>query len=166
MKVSTELAATDMIDILGPIKQAWNNFQRDDCYLGVWHELKDKVPTQFQLSLANRLKIGLEDCTLAANILDHRFAGSNLSPVEFTSCKDYLKSLEPTICFDLTQYLAKEAPYTADLFDESYQDVNPVAWWKAGKKLLFGERLSSLAISLTSATGSPLTSNDNFQPSV
>ena len=83
--IQLERAATYIIDILTPIKKAIDNFQHQDYYLGecleICNEQRDQVLTQSQHVLAKRSKMRLLDCTLAANVLDYRFAGSNLMPV-------------------------------------------------------------------------------------
>ena len=94
------------------------------------------------------------DCMLAANVLDHRFAGKALMPVELTRAKDYIKGLDSSVASALTLFLAKEPPYTADLFGEEYMETTPIAWWKAGIRLGFSSDLSAIAISLVCAVGS------------
>ena len=67
----------------------------------IWNDMRGQFPTQFQSHLTKRADLAVQDCMLAANVLDHRFGGKNLMPIELTRAKAFIKK-------ELTQYLAKE----------------------------------------------------------
>ena len=150
-------AATDMVEVLKPIKNAINNFQREDCNLAecfeIWNDMRGQFPTQFQSHLTKRADLAVQDCMLAANVLDHGFGGKNLMPIELTRAKAFIKGLDASVTAELTQYLAKEPPYCEDLFDETQQDVRPAAWWKCGQRLGFDSKLIAVSLPLVTATG-------------
>ena len=60
-----------------------------------------------------------------ANLLDHRFTGRKLDTTEVTAAMNYLRELDPTSMPRVTNFLAKEPPYTEYLFETSYTEVKP-----------------------------------------
>ena len=155
--IQLEFAASDIKDKLTPINAAINKSQRDDCYLSerfeIWHELREAFPAEFQQFLCKRIEMAFDDCMMAANLLDHRFCGRNMMPVELTKAKNFIKAIELGLTPELTLYMAKESPYVPDLFDENHQDVRPAAWWKSGARIGFADKLVTIALSLVTAVG-------------
>ena len=97
---------------------------------------------------------------LAAYLIDHRFCGKSLSPLETAETNAYIESLGDDLVTEIVKFIAKEPPYSASLFEGSYLKVDSTSWWKSGKRLGFSESHIKMAVSLcsvvASSSGSPL----------
>ena len=89
---------------------------------------------------------------LAAYLIDHRFCGKSLSPLETAEVNAYIESLDDDLIPKTVKFIAKEPPYSASLFEGSYLKVDPILWWKSGKRLGFSESLIKVAVSAVASS--------------
>ena len=108
-----------------------------------------KCTSQFQEVVSKRSKQALSDVVLAANLLDSRYYGEKLNPVETKQAIDYVKTAKPDCLPSLMKYVAKEPPYS--LLGEAFLASTPTSWWAAGTKLGFCPILAEIALSIVSA---------------
>ena len=87
-------------------------------------------------------------------LIDHRFYGKSLSPFETAEANAYIESLGDDLIPETVKFVVKKPPYSALLFEGSYLKVDPISWWKSGKRLGFSESLIKVAVSLCSAVAS------------
>ena len=131
-QISLKRSASDILNFLRQLGDALDKLQSDKCTIAVcvniWHELSENTPDEFMLKLSKRRKMALPDVFYAANLLDHRFRGAKLSPVEVAAGMSYISSVNEACLPQVTKYLGYEQPYCRYLFAESYQAVSPTAW--------------------------------------
>ena len=101
-----------------------------------------------------RQKMAVTPVTLAANLQDHRYCGSNMSPIEVQEALAYIASVDDTCLADVTKFMARHTPYNEKLFEGSFADVSSPTWWKSGGKLGFDPNLITCAISIVSSVSS------------
>ena len=82
------------------------------------------------------------------------FCGKSLPPLETAEANAYIESLGDDLIPETVKFIAKEPPNSASLFEASYLKVDPISWWKSGKRLGFSESLIKVAVSLCSAVAS------------
>ena len=101
-----------------------------------------------------RQKMAVTPVMLAANLLDHRYCGSNMSPIEVQEALAYIASVDDTCLAGVTKFMARHTPYNEKLFEGSFADVSSSTWWKSGGKLGFDPNLITCAISIVSSVSS------------
>ena len=110
---------------------------------------------QYADCVSKRSEMPLTGITFAANLLDHRFHGNDMNPVETASAVDYIKTFGGTeLMEDLVKYMGKVQPYNDSLFGDDYKNVSPDAWWKGGIKFGFSAKLVQIACSIVTAVAS------------
>ena len=151
--IGLKRVASELLEILKPIAIALDKLQRDTAVLGdvceSWDNLCTAAPSQFQEVVSKRSKQALSDVVLAANLLDSRYYGEKLNPVETKQAIDYVKTAKPDCLPSLMKYVAKEPPYS--LLGEEFLASTPTSWWAAGTKLGFCPILAEIALSIVSA---------------
>ena len=163
-EIQLKRSANDAIDFLKPIGASLDKLQRNDCCLGeayeIWQSIGLNTPEEYVEILEKRRKMAVTPVMLAANLLDHRYCGSNMSPIEVQEALAYIASVDDTCLADVTKFMARHTPYNEKLFEGSFADVSSSTWWKSGGKLGFDPNLISCAISIVSSVSS---SGGNFQ---
>ena len=151
--IGLKRVASELLEILKPIAIALNKLQRDTAVLGDGCEIRDNLctasPSQFQEVVSKRSNQALSDVVLATNLLDSRYYGEKLNPVETKHAIDYVKTAKPDCLPSLMKYVAKEPPYS--LLGEEFLASTPTSWWAAGTKLGFCPILAEIALSIVSA---------------
>ena len=112
------------------------------------------APQDFVEFVAKRRKMAMSDVMLAANLLDHRYKGQQMDALEVATARRYILAINDECAPDLAKYMAKELPYTSDLFEGANQGVNPGTWWRSGKQLGFSDSMVSTAEGIVSGIGS------------
>ena len=51
-------------------------------------------------------------------------------------------------------YMAKEAPFSSNLFGKDYENISATSWWKTGRRLGFPGDLVNVALPLVAAASS------------
>ena len=77
-----------------------------------------------------------------------------MSPLETAEANAYIESPGDDLIPETVKFIAKELPKSASMFGGSYFKVDPISWWKSGKRLGFSESLIKVAVSLCSAVAS------------
>ena len=94
---------------------------------------------------------------LAANLLDHRYGGGNLSPLEVGEAMSYIGEIDKSYLPHVSTFIARHELFKESLFDETYKKLSPATWWKSGLKFGFEENFadfsSALVESITSSAG-------------
>ena len=85
---------------------------------------------------------------LAANLLDHRFLGKQLSAEKIADATHYICESSPDSAHAMTMFIAEQSPYNQTALSS---DVEPSVWWAAGKRLGFDASLVNVALSLVTA---------------
>ena len=157
-EIQLKRSANDAIDFLKPIGASLDKLQRNDCCLGeayeIWQSIGLNTPEEYVEILEKRRKMAVTPVMLAANLLDHRYCGSNMSPIEVQEALAYIASVDDTCLADVTKFMARHTPYNEKLFEGSFADVSSSTWWKSGGKLGFDPNLISCAISIVSSVSS------------
>lgn len=160
-------AATDLVSYFDPVAFALNCAQRKGTSLGeivdIWLELVECFPTNNKIMKAKvveRSKQAL-GCPffLAANLLDHRRRGQKLNPDQVGKARNFINAEGPASASAMSAYLAKEHPFTPDLFEQA---VSPTAWWRAGAMSGFPAELSQLGERLAACEASSATLERHF----
>ena len=120
----------------------------------IWQSIGLNTPEEYVEILEKRRKMAVTPVMLAANLLDHRYCGSNMSPIEVQEALAYIASVDDTCLADVTKFMARHTPYNEKLFEGSFADVSSSTWWKSGGKLGFDPNLISCAISIVSSVSS------------
>ena len=109
-----------------------------------------------QTSISNkRVQQAILPVVLAANLLDHKYAGEDQNPDETRQAIDYIRETAgENIMPELTNYMAKVPPYNEYLFAEGYKKVESEAWWRSGLRLGFSKELVDYASTLANAISS------------
>ena len=94
--------------------------------LEIWFELRSKCPDEYQPFVAKRAE--LLPIFYAANLLDHRYQGSKMNSVEIRLGVEYANLCIKDVAPDVSNYVAKLAPYSEFLFGENYSELSPAAW--------------------------------------
>ena len=156
--VPLKRAVTNLLEIFKPIGIALDKLQSDTCTVGsvfqIWNEVCVGSPAEYAEKVAKRAKAALSPEILAANLLDHRYGGKDFNKVETASAIEYLNEIDNGIMRDVTNYMAKEPPYSENLFGESYSGVKPSVWWKTGRRIGFSDKLCEIAESLVGGIAS------------
>ena len=113
------------------------------------HEVDMQVLRYLIASNTPFLQVFLSDVVPAANLLDSRYYGEKLNPVETKQAIDYVKTAKPDCLPSLMKYVAKEPPYS--LSGEEFLASTPTSWWAAGTKLGFCPILAEIALSIVSS---------------
>ena len=157
-EIQLKRSANDAIDFLKPIGTSLDKLQRNDCCLGeayeIWQSIGLNTPEEYVEILEKRRKLAVTPVMLAANLLDHRYSGSNMSPIEVQEALAYIASVDDTCLADVTKFMARHTPYNEKLFEGSFADVSSSTWWKSGEKLGFDPNLITCAISIVSSVSS------------
>ena len=94
----------------------------------------------------------LQPVLYAANLLDHRYYGSNVDHAEVCKPMGYIYEYKNDVTPEVSKYLAKMARYSPSfLFADNYNNVSARAWWIAGDKMRFDKELVLLASTLLGA---------------
>ena len=83
-------------------------------------------------------------------MLDHRYCGRLLTPIETGEAMSYLEKLEPEILGDVSNFMARHPPFLQQYFEGGYLKVNPTVWWKTGRQLGFPPKMIEIAETLLS----------------
>ena len=73
-------------------------------------------------------KMASSGVQLAAYLIDYRFCGKSLSPLETAETNAYIESLSDDLIPETVKFLAKEPPFSVSLFEGSYFKVDPISW--------------------------------------
>jgi hypothetical protein len=157
-EIQLKRSASDMLRFLQPVGQAVDKFQRDSCTIGecyeIWHSLASEIPDEYVEHLQKRRKMGISPVMLAANLLDPRFAGAHMDPIEVGEAISYLKDINEASLGEVTKYMARHPPYSTNLFSDAIAEVHPGAWWKSGIQLGFNKAVADIVHPLVSGVGS------------
>ena len=134
-------AVENALNFLKPIGVLLDKLQDDTTKLAdtfdLWKAVLEDVPVEYSLLIAKRVEMALTSVVYAVNLLDHRYNGKTLSPLETATAVEYLKEkFGEAILPELAKYMGQVAPYSSYLFLDSYKAVNPCAWWRSGKNLV------------------------------
>ena len=149
-------AAVDLLVVFDAISQALNTLQSDSAniadalqeWLKLIQQLKQLNNNDvINLAMARCNTVTSNPCFLAANLLDPRYEGHQLTPAQIKQAINYITSMKLATTTHLTLLLAKAEPYNMDLGS----DVSPVVYWRAGKRLGFSQDLIDVATILLSA---------------
>ena len=77
-----------------------------------------------------------------------------MDATEVATAMAYLREIDASCMAEVTNYLAKEPPYSTYLFTDDYSKVKPVVWWKTGRRLGFSDKLCDIAESIVGAIAS------------
>ena len=157
--ISLKRAVEDILEFLKNIGVMLDTLQSDQCTLSatftLWKNVLSSAPIQYADCVSKRSEMPLTGITFAANLLDHRFHGNDMNPVETASAVDYIKNFGGTeLMEDLVKYMGKVQPYNDSLFGDDYKNVSPDAWWKGGIKFGFSAKLVQIACSIVTAVAS------------
>ena len=159
-------ACSDLLQVFDPVDHALDAMQKSNCTLSesveIWLKLRQKVP-KFAggYNLVHERSLQALECPffLLANVLDHRYAGKNLSPEEVSKAREFASSLGPEVGTALTLYLARTSPFAEALFADT---GDPNSWWRAGQVSGFPEPLVSVALRLCACLASSANLERNF----
>jgi hypothetical protein len=120
----------------------------------IWSTVIGANTDRCAVLVSSRATMGLTPTVLAANLLDHRFCGANLCPLDVAKAIDYIAGLHEDALCQVTNFMARSPPYAESLFGEGYKAVNPFSWWKAGIRRGFPEGFAKVAQGLVSGVSS------------
>jgi len=135
-----------------PIAVAIDKSQKDCTTIGdaihIWLTLQEDFPKEAvkgMVFLKQRLsKVSAEACFLGAYVLHPKYMGKGLSPQQLQSALTFLEK-RGCIKADVLKFLEKQQPFT----EETFIDVSPNLFWKAGTRFGFPAALCTIALSLT-----------------
>ena len=115
-EISLKRAVEDALNFLKPIGVLLDKLQDDTTKLAdtfdLWKAVLEDVPVEYSLLIAKRVEMALTSVVYAANLLDHRYNGKTLSPLETATAVEYLKEMfGEAILPELTKYMGQVAPY-------------------------------------------------------
>ena len=114
----------------------------------------EKCPGSHKEFVVRRMNMAISPAVMAANVLDHRYQGSKLTSIEMTAAIDYIKNYSPGAFPQVMIYMAKEAPFSSNLFGKDYENISATSWWKTGRRLGFPDDLVNVALPLVAAASS------------
>lgn len=140
--VNLTVNCTDYLEILKPIANALDKMQRDSTKLAesvdIWNNLKQELES-CSCTINNQAKVkkhfearqdmALSTAHFAANLLDHRYCGRNLSEKQKQGAFHFLQSVDKEILPLAMKFLAKKAPFPSYMFESQFLDVDPTIWW-------------------------------------
>ena len=109
--------------------------------------------------LEKRRKMAIYLVVLAASLLDHRYSGLHLSPIEVQEAMQYTGEINNEFLPqpEVSTLIARHEPFKEDLFSDAYKNLSPATWWNSGVKLGFNSDFavfsSALIESFTSSAG-------------
>ena len=148
----------DMLEVLDPVASALDSMQKDSTTVSdsvvIWKHLLEKCPGSHKEFVVTRMNMAISPAVMAANVLDHRYQGSKLTSIEMTAAFDYIKNYSPGAFPQVMIYMAKEAPFSSNLFGKDYENISATSWWKTGRRLGFPDDLVNVALPLVAAASS------------
>ena len=97
-EIQLKRSASDALAFLKPLGDALDRFQSDCCTIGeayeIWRKIAQQTPDQFAIHLEKRRKMAINPVVLAANLLDHRYTGNELSPLEVQEAMEYIGEMD------------------------------------------------------------------------
>ena len=83
--VQLKRCVTDLLGMFKPIVVSLDNLQKIYCTLGnvfeIWHYLRQTTRDEYMFFVTERAKKALTPEVLAANLLDHRYAGIHFDSI-------------------------------------------------------------------------------------
>ena len=147
-QIQIKRSAQDLLNILKPVGIAVDKLQSDGVYPGdvveIWFQLRKMCPKIATSS-------SLQPVFYAANLLDHRYNGSNLDHAEVCKALEYINECKNDVAPEVSNYLVKMAPCSPFVFADNYNNASPHAWWIAGEKMVLDKELVLMASSLVGA---------------
>ena len=158
-EVSLKRSAEDILQFMKSVGVTLDNLQKNSCTLSetfkLWKNVAGQAPIQYASAVAKRVQQAILPVVLAANLLDHKYAGEDQNPDETRQAIDYIRETAgENIMPELTNYMAKVPPYNEYLFAEGYKKVESEAWWRSGLRLGFSKELVDYASTLANAISS------------
>ncbi|CAH2090930.1 unnamed protein product [Euphydryas editha] len=124
----------DLLARLDPIAKALDRSQRDGTTISVaveiWNYLEKDLtsqPTEVISAFKKRRDMALGAPHYLANILDHRFAGKNLTPEQRNTA---FTELEINFMSMVTSIMTQSLIFPQYLFGSQFQTTPPLDWWK------------------------------------
>ena len=160
-EIQLKRSASDALAFLKPLGDELDRFQSDCCTIGEAYEILRKIaqqtPDQFAIHLEKRRKMAINPVVLAANLLDHRYTGNELSPLEVQEAMEYIGEMDELYLAETSKLCARDQPFVENLFKEAYKELKPDTWWKSGVKMgfnpAFAEAAGALVASVASSAG-------------
>ena len=134
--------AMDIMNRLNPISIALDRMQRDQTTIGIaveiWYRLEKDLkmerkdqPSMVWKAFVKRRDMALVSHHYLANMLDHRFLGQNLTPLQKQKAFDLLNSTNPEFVPLVMALTTKSSPFPKYLFSAQFQTTKPMIWWKS-----------------------------------
>ena len=155
--IMLQRAANELLQIFDIISAALNLLQSDtssistatECWLQIVIDIGELHNVQVLNAAKKRQNEALNNNSfLAAHLLDNRYRGRNLSAEQLTAATEYIVNRNQEANIAIAQYIAETGPYSTKVVT---QDMDPVTYWKVGKRLKFDASLCDLALQLATA---------------
>ena len=128
--------AQDLLEILTPISTALDSLQKDtttvDDAVKIWKTLLEKSPGDYKEAVVKRMNDAVSPNRLAANILDHRYMGCDLTTSEMKTRMEYIQDTCPAAAPHVMTYIAQEGVFEKSMFGDAYTSVSATSRWKTG----------------------------------
>ena len=65
---------------------------------------------------------------LAADLLDHRYSGLHLSPIEVQEAMQHSGEINKDFLPQVSTLITRHQPFNEDLFSDAYKNLSPATW--------------------------------------
>ena len=161
-------AATELLEIFDLIAEALNTLQCDKTTISTatesWLKLSESTQAlqnpQVQAEVVKRREEAMNrECFLAANLLDNRYRGQRLTPAQVLKATEFIIKRDDSTRQPIAHYVAETGTYSTAVVN---QEMDPVTFWKMGKKIGFDSNLCDVALQLSTAVCSSAGLERNF----